>query len=242
MSKIYSRVFLQILDSSISEDWVMRHVFEDFLKLAHWRTGIVDMTREALSRRLNIPLDILNEKIERLESPDPQSRDSELQGRRLERIDPHRNWGWRIVNHDKYEEIRGKSDGADRVRLHRERKEQAFVVPVKREKSETNKTAPVKTVKYFDEFIQFWSIYPKKVAKNDALKAFQKAMETVNVAVMINAVQAQLACDAWAKEGGKYIPNPATWLNGGQWDNEYAVSFVSTKKSIVEQDLEKLLR
>ncbi len=27
--------------------------------------------------------------------------------------------------------------------------------------------------------------------------------------------------EQWQREGGRYIPNPATWLNRGRWDDEY---------------------
>lgn len=124
MSQLYSRVFLQILDSSIAEDFTMRHVFEDFLKLCDHKTGILDMTRPALSRRLNIPLDALNLQIEKLEAPDPASRDSDFDGRRIQRLDEHRDWGWQILNWGKYESIRTRADLAMRVARHREKDKQ----------------------------------------------------------------------------------------------------------------------
>jgi hypothetical protein len=119
MSQLYARVFLQILDSSIAEDFTLRHIFEDFLKLADYKTGIVDITRQALSRRLNIPEDILSEAIGKLESPDPHSRDGEFEGRRLERLDAHRDWGWSILNWQKYAGVRQKADAALRLDKHR---------------------------------------------------------------------------------------------------------------------------
>lgn len=121
MSQLYSRVFLQILDSSIAEDFTVRHVFEDFLKLCDHKTGIVDMTRQAMARRINIPIEKLDEAIEKLEAEDPNSRDMEFNGRRLERLDAHRDWGWRILNWAKYDEIRTKADVYLRVMRHREK-------------------------------------------------------------------------------------------------------------------------
>lgn len=109
MPQLYARIFLQILDSSLAEDYQTRHVFEDLLKLCN-QDGVVDMTREAISRRTNIPLEIVNRAIEKLEGPDPHSRDPEDSGRRLVRLDDHRDWGWRIVNHQKYESIRVNND------------------------------------------------------------------------------------------------------------------------------------
>lgn len=97
----------------------MRHVFEDFLKLCDGRTGVLDMTRQSLSRRLNIPAEILDKEITKLESPDPASRDPEFDGRRIERIDAHRDWGWRILNWAKYDAVRTKADVYMRVAKHR---------------------------------------------------------------------------------------------------------------------------
>lgn len=123
MSQLYSRVFTQILDSSIAENYKTRHVFEDLLKLCDHKTGIVDMTRQALSRRLNIPLEVIESAITELEAPDPNSRDAAYDGRRIERLDPHRDWGWKILNWEKYESVRSKAENALRVSRHREKKE-----------------------------------------------------------------------------------------------------------------------
>jgi hypothetical protein len=124
MSQLYTRVFVQILDSSIAEDFTLRHIFEDLFKLCDYKTGIVDMTRQALSRRLNVPLDLLNESIAKLEAPDPSSRDLEHEGRRIERLDEHRDWGWRILNWNKYESIRTRAAGAERASRYRDKKQQ----------------------------------------------------------------------------------------------------------------------
>lgn len=121
MSQLYSRVFLQILDSSIAEDFTVRHVFEDFLKLCDHKSGVVDMTRQALARRLNVPPETLNRAIGILEAPDPASRDMAYDGRRIERLDEHRDWGWKILNWEKYEGVRTKADVYLRVSRHREK-------------------------------------------------------------------------------------------------------------------------
>ena len=105
MPQLYSRVFLQILDSSLANDWKARYVFEDFLKLAN-EDGVVDMTREAIARRTNVPLELVAHGIGILESPDTGSRDPRDGGRRLVRLDDHRDWGWRIVNWNRYDAIR----------------------------------------------------------------------------------------------------------------------------------------
>ena len=110
---------MKILESSIAEDFNLRHVFEDFLKVAE--DGIVDSTRESLARKFNIPLEMLNENITKLESPDPKSRDEEFEGRRIERLDDHRDWGWRILNWGKWESLRTRADLAIRQARHRKK-------------------------------------------------------------------------------------------------------------------------
>ena len=127
MSQLYARVFLQILDSSIAEDFTLRHIFEDFLKLCDHKTGILDMTRQALSRRLNLPIATLDDAIVKLESPDPNSRDEEHEGRRIERLDEHRDWGWKILNWEKYEKIRTRADVYLRVSRHRDKQKEERV-------------------------------------------------------------------------------------------------------------------
>ncbi len=100
---MFAKVFTQILDSSLADDYLVRLVFEDFLKLASAQ-GIVDMTASAIARRTNVPLDVVLRGISVLEAADPNSRTPDEQGRRIIRLDPARSWGWRITNFIKYRE------------------------------------------------------------------------------------------------------------------------------------------
>ena len=69
-----------------------------------------------------------------------------------------------------------------------------------------------------DDFERWWKEYPKKVGKQAAKTAFMKVHEPVET--LIKAVQEQTYSKQWTIEGGRYIPNPATWLNQGRWDDE----------------------
>jgi len=102
---MFAKVFYQIFESSISEDYLVRHVFMDLLVLAD-EEGVVDKTPGAISRITNVPLEIVETAIRKLCQPDPHSRTKEEDGRRLMLIDEHRDWGWRIVNYPKYRNIR----------------------------------------------------------------------------------------------------------------------------------------
>lgn len=72
-------------------------------------------------------------------------------------------------------------------------------------------------------FDQFWLAYPRKVGKDDARRAFSKRKVSGELLeTMLAALGVQCAADAWTREGGRFIPNPATWLNQGRWQDELA--------------------
>lgn len=75
------------------------------------------------------------------------------------------------------------------------------------------------------DFERFWSAYPKKLNKKDALKAFQKV--NVGIETLLDAINAQKNSQQWRKEGGQFIPYPATWLRGEQWENTLTPSLDS---------------
>jgi hypothetical protein len=76
----------------------------DMLVLADMN-GVVDMTHEAIARRTNRPIEIIRSTILQLEGPDERSRTPDSEGRRIERLDKHRDWGWMILNYDRFREI-----------------------------------------------------------------------------------------------------------------------------------------
>ena len=84
--------------------------------------------------------------------------------------------------------------------------------------AEAEDDAPVRYPAHFEEF---WEAYPRKVGKRDALRSWVKARITNRLASkIVEAVKAQRSWAQWTKEGGRYIPNPATWLNQGRWEDE----------------------
>lgn len=88
-------------------------------------------------------------------------------------------------------------------------------------KSKTNSITPIapKGAKRSDaEFEIFWNAYPTKVGKQPARKAFDKVK--VPVETLVAAIERQKCSSQWSKDGGQYIPNPATWLNQGRWTDE----------------------
>jgi hypothetical protein len=67
-------------------------------------------------------------------------------------------------------------------------------------------------------FATFWTAYPRKTGKAVALKAWQKLRPPIDR--VLAALEWQRASPDWLKDGGQFIPHPATWLNGGRWDDE----------------------
>jgi hypothetical protein len=87
------------------------------------------------------------------------------------------------------------------------------------------------------DFEEFWAAYPRKVGKSDAQKAFAKVK--VPVQVLIEAINKQKTTEQWCKDGGKYIPYPATWLNGSRWQDEveeYVVGECAVDDGVVDDD------
>jgi len=102
---MFAKVFGQIFDSSIAEDYNCRRMFMDLLVLAD-SDGVVDMTAEAISRRTNVPIEEVTKYIADLQQPDPMSRSKMEEGKRIVAIDSKRGWGWKIVNYRHYRKIR----------------------------------------------------------------------------------------------------------------------------------------
>lgn len=74
-------------------------------------------------------------------------------------------------------------------------------------------------------FMSFWNAYPRKAARADAQKAWKKLNPNPDLLVSIMAaLKSQSQSADWQKDGGKFIPYPATWLNGRRWEDEVSTS------------------
>lgn len=73
-------------------------------------------------------------------------------------------------------------------------------------------------------FELFWSAYPRKEGKKAARKAWDRIRPGQDQQTeIISALQTQKASDQWTRDGGQFIPHPATWLNGERWKDETVV-------------------
>jgi hypothetical protein len=72
-------------------------------------------------------------------------------------------------------------------------------------------------------FDVFWAAYPKKKSKGQAEKAWAKIKpdEQLQNRILKSLEQAKTSAE-WTKQGGEFIPHPATWLNAKGWEDEYS--------------------
>ena len=72
-----------------------------------------------------------------------------------------------------------------------------------------------------DGFALFWQEYPRKAAKAAALKAWQKLNPSPElVERILEHVRDHKRSQDWIKDGGQFVPHPATFLNGRRWEDD----------------------
>ena len=79
-------------------------------------------------------------------------------------------------------------------------------------------------------FDEFWSLYPRKIAKATARKAWAKLSAEQQ---LMAAKAIDTHCQYWkAKETElEFIPYPATWLNNERWEDELVIEPKKEKQS-----------
>lgn len=68
------------------------------------------------------------------------------------------------------------------------------------------------------DFNEFWMSYPRKVGKQAAIKAHEKALKLTTPEKIIEGVES-LRITVAGKDP-QFTPHPATWLHEGRWDDE----------------------
>lgn len=255
---MYGKIFSSMYDGTLRVNWQALVTFQQLIVLCD-SDGVIDMTPEAISGRTGIPLDIIREGIEKLEAPDPYSRTPDFEGRRLERLDEHRPWGWRIVNYLKYRSLVNtetvREQNRERQKRYRERNARvtdsnASVTQNNDESRQeevevdTDKTLPpisprkrgVRKSELSEKqktlFNRFWESYPKKRSKGQAERAWSNITQTPDeqlVATMVSTIARAKKSDGWQKDGGHWIPHPGTWLNAKGWLDDYGKPDLSSK-------------
>lgn len=77
------------------------------------------------------------------------------------------------------------------------------------------------------EFKAFWELYPKKVAKVEAVKAWEKMTLFTEPALILQGLERWKQSEQWQEM--RYIPYPATFLNQRRWSDEVPSGKVVSK-------------
>lgn len=124
---MFAKVFSSLYDGSLRGRPHEILVFTNLLTRAD-ANGEVDRHFRAIAEDIGLTVEETKAAILVLESPDPESRSPEEEGRRIARLEDHRTWGWRIINYAKYRAIRHAEDRRAQVReavqRHRKKKKE----------------------------------------------------------------------------------------------------------------------
>ena len=112
---MYGKIFESIYDGSLYGHWEAIVTMQQLIVLAD-ADGVVDMTPPAIAGKTSIPLEILEKGLKILSEPDPYSRSPERNGVRIQLLDDQRSWGWFLVNHEKYRDLRTAEDRREYMR------------------------------------------------------------------------------------------------------------------------------
>lgn len=124
----FVKLYSSILDSTIwAEPAPTVKVWLTLLAMAD-ANGFVDGAMLGVMRRAIVSREECETAIRVLESPDPDSKTPDHEGRRIERVEG----GWKILNHRKYRDLRTEAQiaVAQRVKQHRDKKKALQVTDV----------------------------------------------------------------------------------------------------------------
>ena len=70
-------------------------------------------------------------------------------------------------------------------------------------------------------FGAFWASYPRKKSKGQAERAWKALRPDEQLhGTILSALERAKTSAEWMKQGGEFIPYPATWLNAKGWEDE----------------------
>lgn len=237
---MYGKLFESMYDGTLVEQWEALITMQQLVILAD-ENGVVDMTLTAISKRTNIPLKHIKRGIEILESPDPNSRTPDNEGRRIERLDDHRDWGWYLVNHAKYRDLRSGTDRKEYMREYmrkrRSKQQSANKANSKQVLGQLANTTTTSTTDKKDDHSAndplsfdavFWPAYPFKKSKKSAERAYKRLTKAQKAAAIAGLSTFEFKPDAQL--------HASTYCNQERWTDE-----VSTTASTGYDDAEQYL-
>ncbi len=235
----YTPLFDTLTKGTLCGKWPDIGLWPIVLSMAD-KNGVVDATPAFIASVTGLGIDEVVACMARFCEPDPFSRSQEADGARLKLLDAGRPWGWQVVNHSKYRERARKAahderrkdsgENAQRMAERREtrrdptRPDATRDNPLSNANTNTDKT-PLPPKGGEDRFEEFWRAYPKRVGKAAAKRAWSRKRLDAKTSEIVAHLSARVRRDAqWLAEGGKFIPNPTTWINRDGWLDEYTAA------------------
>lgn len=129
------------------------------------------------------------------------------------------------------------SEGAQREYKYAEFRNMQIFIAGENEPPAMKKFKPAKDTL----FEQFWAVYPKKIAKPKAILAWNKiSADTELLQKILAALESQKRSENWLKDGGQFIPYPATYLNNRRWEDTVETPANSNNSSFDIDELDRL--
>lgn len=88
-------------------------------------------------------------------------------------------------------------------------------------------------------FAEFWALYPRRVAKRDAQRIWQR-LSPADQRAAVAALPAHVR--AWKDTERRFIPHPSTWLHQARWEDELAEGALGESPEQLVADLEAACR
>jgi hypothetical protein len=101
-----------LLDSKRPNEIHTAYVFMCLCTIADPDDNVIE-SRDVLCAMFRVTRETMDSAVSELEAPDPRSRTKEHEGRRLLRLDARRDWGWHVINRDRYKHLRTTEDRRD---------------------------------------------------------------------------------------------------------------------------------
>jgi hypothetical protein len=227
MATGFTKLFSSIITSSIwGEDDKTRIMWITMLATAD-ATGHVDGSVPGMATVARMSIPEAEAAIHRLLQPDPYSRTTAHEGRRLEEVEG----GWQILNYAFYREKGRSQDRKEYYRQYNKARKRAHrCAPLRTAERRSTPNAeaeadippivPQGTVRA--EFEQdFWPNVPTKIGKGKAREAYLKARKKTDKATILAGLPGYFAYEGKRAAQADYRPlHPATWLNQERWADE----------------------
>jgi hypothetical protein len=159
-------------------------------------------------------------------APDPYSRSSDNEGRRIEPVDG----GWRLLNHATVRSLRDPEVRREQNRLAQQRfRDKNREDDVSQSKPESAGISPSDQIRSKQKakdtvqpaaarFADFWAVYPNKKGRKDAERHWKAQKADAIADQIIEHVRTMLERDDGWRRG--YVPMGSTYVNGRRWEDE----------------------